>query len=198
MTSLLLKRASASRPSGEWNDDDFDLLCDGIVVGRIMKAAAVPVAFHGCGRWPSDTMRTARRRTAMRLRARLRWLPSRKAGDENRYSPPFRNRARCRSEHASAPKFGLTSPTYTQAGCRRARRAHFAPSGAPLAQTKPASTSSSAQRTMSVPVTTRTAGGGPGSPFGPAEPGGPAGPAGPCAPGGPRSPLGPAGPCPPA
>jgi hypothetical protein len=24
---LILKRASASRPSGEWNDDDFDVLC---------------------------------------------------------------------------------------------------------------------------------------------------------------------------
>jgi hypothetical protein len=26
---LILKRASASRPSGEWNDDDFDVLADG-------------------------------------------------------------------------------------------------------------------------------------------------------------------------
>ena len=40
---LILKRASASRPSGEWNDDDFDVLADGVVVGRITKAAAVPV-----------------------------------------------------------------------------------------------------------------------------------------------------------
>jgi hypothetical protein len=31
---LLLKRASASRPSGEWNDDDFDVLANGVVVGR--------------------------------------------------------------------------------------------------------------------------------------------------------------------
>jgi hypothetical protein len=43
VTSLLLNRASASRPSGEWNDEDYDVLADGIVVGRIMKAAAVPV-----------------------------------------------------------------------------------------------------------------------------------------------------------
>ena len=42
MSSLILKRASASRPSGEWNDDDFDVLADGMVVGRIMKAAAKP------------------------------------------------------------------------------------------------------------------------------------------------------------
>jgi hypothetical protein len=41
--TLLLKRASASRPSGEWNDEDYDVLADGVVVGRIMKAAAVPV-----------------------------------------------------------------------------------------------------------------------------------------------------------
>ena len=40
---LALKRASISRPSGEWNDDDFDMLCDGVVVGRIMKLAAAPV-----------------------------------------------------------------------------------------------------------------------------------------------------------
>jgi hypothetical protein len=35
---LVLKRASASRPSGEWNDDDFDVLADGIVVGCIFKS----------------------------------------------------------------------------------------------------------------------------------------------------------------
>jgi hypothetical protein len=40
---LILKRASASRPSGEWSDDDFDVLADSAVVGRIMKAAAAPV-----------------------------------------------------------------------------------------------------------------------------------------------------------
>ena len=41
--TLVLNRASTSRSSGEWNDDDFDVLADGVVVGRIMKAAAVPV-----------------------------------------------------------------------------------------------------------------------------------------------------------
>jgi hypothetical protein len=40
---LVLKRASASRLSVEWSDDDFDVLAEGIVVGRIMKAAAAPV-----------------------------------------------------------------------------------------------------------------------------------------------------------
>ena len=40
---LTLKRASASRPSGEWDDDDFDVLADGVVVGRIFNSNAGPV-----------------------------------------------------------------------------------------------------------------------------------------------------------
>jgi len=42
MSSLILKRASASRPSGEWNDDDYDVLADGVLVERIFKANAAP------------------------------------------------------------------------------------------------------------------------------------------------------------
>jgi hypothetical protein len=42
-SSLLLKRAALSRPSGEWNEDDFDALANGEVVGRIFKANAAPV-----------------------------------------------------------------------------------------------------------------------------------------------------------
>jgi hypothetical protein len=37
---LILKRALASRPSSH---DDYDVLADGVVVGRIMKAYAAPV-----------------------------------------------------------------------------------------------------------------------------------------------------------
>jgi hypothetical protein len=36
-TSLVLKRASTSRPDGQWNDNDFDVLADGKVVGRILQ-----------------------------------------------------------------------------------------------------------------------------------------------------------------
>jgi hypothetical protein len=39
---LFLKRSADSRLSGEWSDDDYDVLADGVVVGRIMKAAAKP------------------------------------------------------------------------------------------------------------------------------------------------------------
>jgi hypothetical protein len=42
MSSLVLKRASASLQFGEWNDDDYDVLADAAVVGRIMKVHAAP------------------------------------------------------------------------------------------------------------------------------------------------------------
>jgi hypothetical protein len=40
---LILKRASARRPSGQWNEEDFDVLANGGVVGRIFKANGAPV-----------------------------------------------------------------------------------------------------------------------------------------------------------
>jgi hypothetical protein len=65
MTVLLLKRASASRTSGKWDENDFDVLADGAVVGRILKVHAAPVgtpwmwtlAFWQ--RWPSRLVATA-------------------------------------------------------------------------------------------------------------------------------------------
>jgi hypothetical protein len=36
MPLLILKRA-CPRPSGQWNDDDYDVLADGAVVGRIFR-----------------------------------------------------------------------------------------------------------------------------------------------------------------
>ena len=41
VTNLILKRG-ASRLSGEWSEDDYDALCEGAGVGRMMKAAAAP------------------------------------------------------------------------------------------------------------------------------------------------------------
>jgi hypothetical protein len=41
---LTLKRASASRLSGQWSEDDYDVLSEGKVVGRIVKVAAAPEA----------------------------------------------------------------------------------------------------------------------------------------------------------
>jgi hypothetical protein len=43
---LLLKRASASRPSGEWNDKDYDVLANGVVVGRICTTLPSDILFR--------------------------------------------------------------------------------------------------------------------------------------------------------
>jgi hypothetical protein len=34
---LILKRASASRSSGEWKENDYDVLAVGVVIGRILE-----------------------------------------------------------------------------------------------------------------------------------------------------------------
>src|SRR5262249_56363682 len=41
MTPLILKRASLSRSSGQWSDDDYDVLENGVKVGRIFNLDAV-------------------------------------------------------------------------------------------------------------------------------------------------------------
>jgi hypothetical protein len=42
MSPLILTRASVSRPSGQWRDDDYDVLENGVVVGRIFKVPVAP------------------------------------------------------------------------------------------------------------------------------------------------------------
>jgi hypothetical protein len=71
MSSLILKRASASRPSDEWEDDDYDVLADGACCDRTRGRAMTPACAdmdcrgggggHHRGRAPSS-------RTASRLR----------------------------------------------------------------------------------------------------------------------------------
>jgi hypothetical protein len=41
VTSLILIRARAFRPWGQWQDEDYDVLVDGKVVGRIYENASV-------------------------------------------------------------------------------------------------------------------------------------------------------------
>jgi hypothetical protein len=38
--TLILKRASTSRSSGQWQDEDHDVLADGKVIGRIYEDAS--------------------------------------------------------------------------------------------------------------------------------------------------------------
>jgi hypothetical protein len=39
VTGLILKRASASRSSGQWRDDDYDVLADGAVIRAYLADA---------------------------------------------------------------------------------------------------------------------------------------------------------------
>jgi hypothetical protein len=57
---LILKRASAFRLSGEWSDDDYDVLADGVVVGRIMKWQRWR-GRQAMERWPTATATSARK-----------------------------------------------------------------------------------------------------------------------------------------
>jgi hypothetical protein len=47
---LVLKRASASRPSGEWSDDDYDVLAEGIVVGHSSFTRSKRLLLHSKSR----------------------------------------------------------------------------------------------------------------------------------------------------
>jgi hypothetical protein len=62
---LILKRAAVSRPSGQWGDDDFDVLANGEVVDCIDKANAAPVGSPWMWTLAFGTMRTARQHTVM-------------------------------------------------------------------------------------------------------------------------------------
>src|SRR5262245_6731581 len=83
---LILKRGSASRPSGERNDDDYDVLANYVVVGRILKLNAAPAMSW---MWaleplsPFNITGIARQLTGMQRRARPRWQHSRRAGGAN-------------------------------------------------------------------------------------------------------------------
>ena len=83
----LLKRAALSRSSGQWSDDDFDVLCDGTVVGRIFNANAAPVGSpwmwalifpHHQGRTPTHVYE-AKREAAMAAFAKS-WRRKRSRG----------------------------------------------------------------------------------------------------------------------
>jgi hypothetical protein len=90
---LIFKRARWSRLSGEWSEDDYDVLAAGEVVGRINKVKAALRARHGFGHLPMNIITTARRYMATRRRARLRWRHSQRAGGGSEIWP---NRRRTR------------------------------------------------------------------------------------------------------
>jgi hypothetical protein len=42
MPPLILERASANRSSAQWRDDDYDVLKDSVIVGRIFTVQSAP------------------------------------------------------------------------------------------------------------------------------------------------------------
>jgi hypothetical protein len=77
---LILKRASASRPSGEWNEEDYDVLAGGDVVGRIFRANAAPVGSPWMWTLAFDTTKIERPHMAMPRPERPRWRRSPRVG----------------------------------------------------------------------------------------------------------------------
>jgi hypothetical protein len=60
MSSLILKLGKLYRPSGQWSDEDYDVLADGKVVGRILELAGSRFARRNCagsGRSPLSCRR---------------------------------------------------------------------------------------------------------------------------------------------
>jgi len=52
------KKSAVANLSGEWSEDDYDVLADGLVVGRILKAAAAPIGtpwLWWLVAWPTTT-----------------------------------------------------------------------------------------------------------------------------------------------
>jgi hypothetical protein len=80
MSPLILKRASASWPSGELNEDDFDVVADGAVGGRLFKANATPVGMSWMWSLAFGHQEVARRCMATLRRARPQWPHSHRAG----------------------------------------------------------------------------------------------------------------------
>jgi hypothetical protein len=64
---LILKRASKSRPGGEWSDDDYDVFDGDLHIGRIMTAAGFGRSRRGC----RNTRLIAVTRRAVNKRCRI-------------------------------------------------------------------------------------------------------------------------------
>jgi hypothetical protein len=75
VTSLILKRAKLSRSSGQWQDEDYDVLADGKVVGRIYDDGSFGTPPELRWFWSlMVTPATLGGRTAPLRRAKRRWL----------------------------------------------------------------------------------------------------------------------------
>jgi hypothetical protein len=78
--SLILTRANLSRRSGQWREDDYDVLENGVVAAAFSSSMLSDLkAAPGCGR-AGITATSNAQRTAMSRRASRRWRRSRNHG----------------------------------------------------------------------------------------------------------------------
>jgi hypothetical protein len=96
LTEVSCPHGESRAEAGEWNDDDFDVLADGVVVGRIFKANAAPVGAPWIWTLVSRKSRGALRRWSTRKTATQRhasrlWLLSqaRPRGIVKRLGSPY-------------------------------------------------------------------------------------------------------------
>jgi len=82
VTGLILKRASASRSSGQCSDDDYDVLEDGVIVERIFKVPIAPQDQPWMWASGNSAATVKRAHTVTSRRARLRWRRSIRVGAE--------------------------------------------------------------------------------------------------------------------
>jgi hypothetical protein len=78
-TKLILKRSSLAHAGF----DDFDVLCEGELVGRIYHGKSGSGDSHGSGAWPTAITRTARQHMATRRTAKRPCQRSPRAGGGN-------------------------------------------------------------------------------------------------------------------
>jgi hypothetical protein len=95
LAQLILKGAKVSRPSGQWRDDDYDVLENGVVVGRIFRSSGTPQdqAWMWASGHNGDIKRAAygyepTREAAMAAFAKS-WRRESRSGDLDLGGPPF-------------------------------------------------------------------------------------------------------------
>ena len=88
MAPLILKRASVSRPSGEWSDDNYGVLENGVVVGRTCLDAVGPQGgpLMGVSGQNGETRRAAHGYAASREAAMAAFVKSWRGTKQNRPS----------------------------------------------------------------------------------------------------------------
>jgi hypothetical protein len=105
VTSLTLKRANTSRSSGQWQHEDYDVLADGKVVGRIYEDASASTPpelrwFWSVSMWPATpglTNGTAATLDEAKARFRAAWDQHAKRRPARRPASPIEEWSRCRT-----------------------------------------------------------------------------------------------------